>query len=252
MPRLMLTDERWEILYKAMLSSGRIYDKPAHRITMEGILYRMRTGLPWRDLPKEFGCWSKVFRRFNLWSSKGVLSHAFNALVDSEDVEWLFIDGSIISAHQHGTGAASSATEDIGKSRGGNSTKIHLAVDSGGLPVYFELSQGQVNDIVHAKSLVENSPKAEHVVADKGYDSDTFREEVEKMGADSTIPRRKHQKKGNEDVDWCLYRYRHLVENAFGRIKNYRAIATRYDKLSRNYSSMVTLSFLMMWLPMHA
>jgi len=45
-------------------------------------------------------------------------------------------------------------------------------VDSGGLPVYFELSQGQVNDIVHAKSLVENSPKAKHVVADKGYDSD--------------------------------------------------------------------------------
>ena len=48
MPRLMLTDERWEILYKGMLSSGRIYDKPAHRITMEGILYRMRTGLPFR------------------------------------------------------------------------------------------------------------------------------------------------------------------------------------------------------------
>ena len=82
-------------------------------------------------------------------------------------------------------------------------------MDSGGLPVYFELSQGQVNDIVHAKSLVENSPKAKHVVADKGYDSDIFRREIEKMGANPTIPRRKHQKKGNEDVDWCLYRYRH-------------------------------------------
>ncbi|TMS93325.1 hypothetical protein CWB58_09315 [Pseudoalteromonas sp. S201] len=72
------------------------------------------------------------------------------------------------------------SNRDIGKSRGGNSTKNHLTVDSGGLPIYFELSQGQVNDIVHAKSLVESSPKAEHTVADKGYDSDNFREEVEK------------------------------------------------------------------------
>ena len=252
MPRLMLTDKRWKVLYTAMLNTGRIYDKPEHRMTMEGILYRMRTGLPWRDLPKEFGCWNKVFRRFNLWSAKGILSHVFNLLADSDDPEWLFIDGSIISAHQHGTGAASSTTEDIGKSRGGNSTKIHLAVDSGGLPVHFEVSEGQVNDIVHAKSLVENSPKAKHVVADKGYDSDKFREEIEKTGANSTIPRRKNQKKGNEEVDWCLYKYRHLVENAFGRIKNYRAIATRYDKLSRNYASMVSLGFLMMWLPMYA
>lgn len=252
MPRLMLKDEHWEILYIAMLNTGRVYDKPEHRMTMEGILYRMRTGLPWRDLPKEFGGWSKVFRRFNLWSAKGVLSQVFIQLAESDDVEWLFIDGSIVSAHQHGTGAASVSNEDIGKSRGGNSTKIHLAVDSGGLPVYFELSEGQVNDIVHAKNLVENSPPTENVVADKGYDSDKFREEIEKTGANSTIPRRKHQKKGNEEIDWCLYGYRHLVENAFGRIKNDRSIATRYDKLSRNYSSMVSLGFLMMWLPMYA
>ncbi|MEZ8187400.1 transposase, partial [Shewanella sp. 5S214] len=74
MPRLMLTDARWEKLFHLMKSTGRVYDKPEHRQTFEGILYRLRTGIPWRDLPKEFGHWSTVFRRFHLWSKKGILA----------------------------------------------------------------------------------------------------------------------------------------------------------------------------------
>ncbi len=70
----------------------------------------------------------------------------------------MFIDGTIVRAHQHSAGAASDNDEAIGKSRGGRSTKIHLAVDSGGLPVHFELSGGQVHDSVHAESLVSESP----------------------------------------------------------------------------------------------
>ena len=66
MPRLMLTDTHWEKLFHLMKSTGRVYDKPIHRQTLECILYRLRTGIPWRDLPKEFGHWSTVFRRFNL------------------------------------------------------------------------------------------------------------------------------------------------------------------------------------------
>ncbi|WP_037355034.1 IS5/IS1182 family transposase, partial [Salinivibrio socompensis] len=54
-----------------------------------------------------------------------------------------------------------------------------------------------------------------------------------------------------ESMDWCLYKYRHLVENAFARIKHFRAISTRYDKLARNYASMVSLAFTIMWLPMY-
>ena len=175
MPRLMLTDDMWSMLSKLMHHSGRIYNKPEHRMTFEGILYRMRTGCPWRDLPEDFGKWSKVFRRFNLWSKKGVLCNLFKLLSHECDSEWLFIDGSIIRAHQHSTGAATDSIEAIGKSRGGNSTKIHLAVDSGGLPVKFKLSGGQVHDIVHAEYLVANSPDASFVIADKGYDSEKFR-----------------------------------------------------------------------------
>ncbi len=182
---------------------------------------------------------------------KGILLNLFKSLSNETDSEWLFIDGSIIRAHQHSTGARTKNDEAIGKSRGGNSTKIHLAVDSYGLPVHFELSGGQVHDIIYAEKLVNKSPKSSYVIADKGYDSEKFREHVKKKGAISVIPRRKNSKKGNKDIDWCLYKYRHLVENAFARINNFRAIATRYDKLEQNYESMVALAFTIMWLPMH-
>jgi transposase len=67
MPRFMLTDAQWAKLYQLMLLSGRVYRKPEHRKTLEAILYKMRVGIPWRDLPSYFGQWSAVFRRFNLW-----------------------------------------------------------------------------------------------------------------------------------------------------------------------------------------
>jgi len=71
MPRLMLTDELWEELSPLMRLSGHVYNKPEHRMTFEGILYRMRTGIPWRDLPPEFGNWITVYQRFTSWSKKG-------------------------------------------------------------------------------------------------------------------------------------------------------------------------------------
>jgi transposase len=246
----MLTDELWERLSELMRETGRVYDKPEHRKTVEGILYRMRTGCPWRDLPEDFGNWSAVFRRFNLWSRKGILQVIFGRISQETDMEWMFIDGSIVRAHQHSTGAASASGEAIGKSRGGNTTKIHLAVDSYGLPVHFELSGGQVHDVAYAEQLVVGAPAAEYTVGDKGYDSEKLREKLRARGSVPVIPRRKNNTLGNQDMDWCLYKYRHLVENAFARIKHFRAIATRYDKLERNYASMLALAFVVMWLPM--
>lgn len=131
MPRTMLTDKAWEALKQILKETGRVYNKYEHRNTLEGILYRMRTGIQWRDLPERFGRWNSVFKRFNLWSKKGVLQKWFQSISSDNDPEWLFIDGSIVKAHQDSSGAASSSDEAIGKSRGGSSTKIHLAVDSG-------------------------------------------------------------------------------------------------------------------------
>ena len=248
----MLTDSHWLKLKELMINSGRVYNKRDHRMTFEGILYRMRTGLPWRDLPSEFGHWSTVFRRFHLWSKKGILNNIFKCLSSITDSEWLFLDGTIVRAHQHCSGAKSENDESIGKSRGGFSTKIHLAVDSYGYPIHFELTGGQRNDFVMAESLIEHSPKSTYVIADKGYDSQSIRDYVTAIGSVAVIPRRKDNTNKNKGMDWFLYKYRHLVENAFARIKHFRAISTRYDKLERNYASMVSLAFAIMWLPMHS
>ncbi len=110
------------------------------------------------------------------------------------------------------------SNESIGKSRGGNPTQIHLAVDSGGLPIYFELSEGQKHDITHAPSLIEHLKQVDTVIADKGYDSDAFRELIANKGGKSVIPRRRYKNTPQERVDWCLYRYRHLVENALDEL----------------------------------
>ena len=249
MPRTMLTDEQWSKLLPIMREFN-IYDKPEHRNTMEGILYRMRVGCPWRDLPESFGLWNSVYKRFNIWSKKGKLVNVFNALVEEPDLEWEFIDGSIVKAHQHSSGAATDDDESIGKSRGGNTTKIHMAVDSCGMPIAFELTGGQINDSTAAPDLINSLPAGDYIIADKGYDSEAIRELIRDKEAIPVIPRRKNSKTGNDDMDWTLYKYRHLVENIFARLKHYRAIATRYDKLQRNYQSMVALACSMVWIPM--
>ena len=86
MPRTMLNDELWSKLLP-ILAENNIYDKLNLRLTVEGILYRLRTGIPWRDLPEEFGDWNKVYKRFNDWSSKLKLFSIFHSLVTDPDFE---------------------------------------------------------------------------------------------------------------------------------------------------------------------
>ncbi len=249
MPRLMLIDEHWSKLRMIMHEHG-IYDKPNLRKTVEGILYRMRTGLPWRDLPSFFGKWISIYQQFNRWSSKNKLMAIFKSLVQEPDLEWEFIDGSIVKAHQHSTGAASEEEQAIGKSVAGNTTKIHMAVEACGLPIDFDITGGEVHDCKVAPEFFAKLPDADYMIADKGYDSEELRELIRAKSSVPVIPRKSNSTIGNNDMDWGLYKYRHLVENIFARLKHFRAIATRYDKLKRNYASMVALACGFIWLPM--
>ena len=137
-----------------------------------------------------------------------MIADIFQFLSRLNDPQWLFIDGSIVKAHQDGANISSQAEQAIGKSRGGKSTKIHLAVDSGRLPVHFQLSGGQAHYVSYGESVVISSPKAEVVVADKGYDSQSLRELIKTRNAKHVIPRKGNSKQGNDDIDWAMYRYR--------------------------------------------
>lgn len=249
MPRQLFTDEYWAKLKAIMLSLG-VYDKPTLRQTVEGIFYRLRVGCPWRDLPAVFGKWNAVYKRFNAWSLQEKLMGIFRALVVEPDLEWVFIDGSILEAHQHSSGAANEQETEIGKSVAGNTTKIHMAVDACGLPIHFSVTGGEVHDCKEAPAFVAKLPLADYTVADKGYDSESLRIQIREKGSVPVIPRKQNSTVGNEDMDWCLYKYRHLVENVFARLKHFRAVATRYDKLKRNFESVIALACAFLWLPM--
>ncbi|MCW8397290.1 IS5 family transposase [Legionella sp. PATHC038] len=249
MARLMLRDELWSKLKEIMLQH-QIYDKPNVRMMVEAMLYRMRVGCPWRDLPKEFGFWNSAYQQFNRWSSKNKLMMIFKALIQHPALEWEFIDGRIVRAHQHSSGAIGKKHQAIGKSVGGNTTKIHRAVDACRLPIEFQLTGGEVHDAKAASGLIETLPKADYTIADKGYDSEEIRDQIRQKSSTPMIPRKTNSKTGNADIDWGLYKYRHLVENVFARLKHFRAVATRDDKLKRNDASMLAMACSYIWLPM--
>lgn len=126
------------------------------------------------------------------------------------------------------------------------STKIHVAVDALGNPVRFLLTPGQASEYGSAPGLLEDfSPQA--VLGDKGYDSDALVKLIEEAGATAVIPPKKNRRKPRE-IDWHLYKDRNLVERFFQKIKQFRRIATRYERRARNYQSLLCLVSAIIWL----
>ena len=165
------------------------------------------------------------------------------------DEEWAFADGSYVRAHQHASGARIGEERAIGASRGGQTTKIHVVVDSCGNPIDFEITGGETHDIKVAPKLLDKLSSASgYFIADKGYDSDKFRDLIREKNKTPVIPRRSNSRKSNLDFDSHLYKIRHLVENIFARIKHYRGVATRFDKLARNFKSVIFIVFSLIWI----
>ena len=123
----------------------------------------------------------------------------------------------------------------IGRSLGGLTTKIHATCDALGNPTAFHLTPGQHHDLVGADALMDQMTKADMLIADKAYDADVrVRQKLEKKGCTAVIPP-KSNRKNPSGYDKDIYKARHLIENFFAKLKQYRAIATRYDKTAQNF-----------------
>ncbi|MDQ3560928.1 MAG: IS5 family transposase [Pseudomonadota bacterium] len=251
MRRYGLRDDQWERIRDLLPGrEGHVgVSARDNRLFIEAVLYRYRAGIPWRDLPERFGDGIKVHRRFSRWSKSGVWERVFQHLAADADNEYAMIDSTIVRAHQHSAGAQKKPGEDqaIGRSRGGLSTKIHTLVDALGNPVGFFLTGGQAHDLVGADHLLP-SMEANMLIADKAFDADNrVLAPLAAAGKTAVIPP-KANRLLPRDFDRDLYKARHLIENFFAKLKQFRAIATRYDKTARNFLSGVHLAATAIWL----
>ncbi|MFF3911102.1 IS5 family transposase [Streptomyces sp. NPDC001848] len=282
MRRHELTDSEWELLAplipRAVTGRPRVED----RKIINGMVYKIRTGISWRDLPPRYGPWKTVYTRFRRYALDGVFTRALQqiqAQADTAgDIDWLVqIDSTVVRAHQHaaGTGRKGGTTtrtnrndHALGRSRGGLTTKIHLACDGKGRPLAILLTPGQRHDSICARPLLERirvpriGPgrprcKPDQVVADKAYSSRGFRAYLRQRGIAHVIPEKTDQRRHRHNrgrhggrppgFDQEIYRRRNMIERCFNRLKGFRGIATRYEKTATSYEAAVTLASFLLW-----
>ena len=121
-----------------------------------------------------------------------------------------------------------------------------MAVRGLGCPVHFTLTAGQMGDVPQAAPLIKDLP-AEIVMADTAYDADHFRQVIADKGAIAVIPNNPSRTR-KHPLDKHLYTQRHLVECCFSKLKQFRRVATRYEKTARNYSAVVTIAAIVLWM----
>ncbi|MFL5514931.1 MAG: IS5 family transposase [Gemmatimonadales bacterium] len=268
MNRGELTDAQWERLRPLLPPRKAWTGRPAkdHRLVLNGILWIDRTGAPWRDLPEQYGPWQTIASRFYRWREAGIWDRILAAVQQLGDAEgrldWdvHYVDGTIVRAQQPAAGArgGDAVAEALGRGRGGFSTKVHLRVEGGGKPVTLLLTPGQRHEAGAFEQLMEQGavrragrgrPKSRprRIVGDKGYRSRAIRRYAQRRGIRVTIPRKRNERRRGP-FDRAAYRTRNRVERLINRCKQFRRLATRYEKVAENYRAMWVIAAILLWL----
>ncbi|WP_149026388.1 IS5 family transposase [Acetobacter aceti] len=242
MERFVLTDAQWAQIEPHCL--GKLTDPGRsgrnNRLFMEAVLWIVRTGSPWRDLPAVFGNWSTAFRRFSDWRNTDVFKRIFDALSGDPDMEYVMVDATIVKVHRHGQGAKGGPqSQAIGRSKGGMTTKILALTDALGNLVRFRLMPGQRFDSVDVPPLIDGL-EFDAFIADKAFDSNSIIADLDERGATVVISQHPRRSKPLP-LDREIYKWRHLIENFFCKLKEFKRIAMRADKTDKSFSAMIYL-----------
>ncbi|MER6625837.1 IS5 family transposase [Streptomyces sp. NPDC000931] len=286
-----LTNREWSLLEPHLPpSDGRGGRWNDHRTVVNGILFRIRTGVPWRDLPERYGSWKTVYERHRRWSADGTWDRILQSVQADADlvgrIDWSMVgvDSTSCRAHQHAAGARKvrprvpkkrttprhhRPDEGLGRSRGGLTCKIHLAGEGGCRPLALLLTPGQWGDAPQMIEVLDRirvprplggrpRTRPDHVSGDKAYSSRRNRRYLRRRRIRHTIPepkdqranRRRRGREGGRPTGFQRdhYRRRNEVERTINRLKNSRAVATRYDKRAYVFHGTVTTAAIRLWL----
>jgi transposase len=210
--------------------------------------------------------WETIASRYDRWCKQGIWQTIWEHLQAQADaagkLDWdtHYVDGTIVRAHQHAAGAhnTTAEAEALGRSQGGFSTKIHLRAEGGGKPMTFVLTVGQRNEAVVFEQVMEQNAvkrpgvgrprlRPKRVVGDKADSSRRIRQYCHRHGIATTIPRRVNERRTGP-FNRASYRQRNRIERLINRLKQFRRIATRYEKCARYSLGMLTIAAILLWL----
>ncbi len=213
----------------------------AIEIVLTGILFVLSEGCSWRAIHRSGAHWNVIYQYYRRWCRSGLWEQIWQKVAHDQKGQIVYVDSSHVKVHQCALNPAGGRqTQAVGLTKGGWNSKVHAAVDRAGVPRVLLLTAGNEADVNYAMDVIEGI-EMETAVFDKGYDSNSLRHQLLDQGVLPCIPS-KSNRIDPIPYNKVTYKKRHLVENFFQKIKTFRRMATRYDKLAINYFGWVVLA----------